>query len=140
MGIAVQASKHCLNLKQDGSRCCEAADPDGDHAVDCSAGGGTKLRHDGLCDLWATFAAEANASSWREVFVPEFKPAANCTKPNTEGKHDPKEAWMDIHADGTPDICDFLGDVTVCNPAACRYLAGASATCSLLLSAVHTRN
>ena len=114
----------CRNLRPDASRCGEDADAYGDHAVECSVGGGTKVRHDAVCDLWAGFAAECGATATREVFVPEW--TSRHQKKRDADAAATTEAWLDVHADGIPDIHDFLGDVTVCHPAAVRYQPGAT--------------
>ena len=78
--------------------------------------------------MFAMLASEAGAHSQREVFVPEFHPKPKSSQPCTDGEPHSAEAWMDVYADGTPDITDVLGGVTVCHPAATRYVAGAAKT------------
>ena len=131
LGLPVGAKRACQNMRRKcGTRCADPTDSDGEHAMDCPVGGGLKVRHDGLCDNFAQFAEEAGAVAMREVFVPEFRSRkSNLSRGNEERKPiASSEAWLDVHADGVPDITDFLGDVTVCHPAASRYIAGAAST------------
>ena len=102
----------CANRRRDETVCGAPLDEYRCHALDCPIGPLRNQRHDNLADEYATILEECGAIARREAYVHEMS--------------DHREAWLDVWALGVPELPDLLLDITVRNPVADRYRAGAA--------------